>query len=307
MTRLSIPTILLLILSCGANWAQTPKELHPVDEDGFNILMRILEIDPNIPLDPRITEKKENETTIREKIVFRGVQGRLVPAYFEYPKDASGPFPLVLMLHGWSGSKDSWTDENNYHSGGNVRKGLLEKGIAVFAFDSPTHGDRIAENDYAPVNHYPGPEAEGRTNLMTLQEIVLGTVRDAQRGLDYLATRPEVDMDRVGLIGYSMGGWESFPLTAAEPRIKVTAACVTPARMDAYNPIGSEHYIRGIGDRPYAMFMGREDSMCPIDHALGLYDLIPSPQKKLKIYESGHKLPVSYAPEAVDWLTRHLQ
>ncbi len=301
-------TFLLPLLLCAAPAQnQSTQELQPVGEEAYHVLLEIYDYDSKIPLDARITEKKDYEKTIREKIVFRGVQGRLVPAYFEYPKEGTGPFPLVLMLHGWSGSKESWWKDGGYLSGGDVRRALLEQGCAVFALDSPTHGDRIAENDYAPVNHYPGPEAEGRTNLMTLQEIVLGTVRDSRRALDYLESRDEIDMNRVGLVGYSMGGWESFPLTAVEDRIKVTAACVTPARAERYNPIASQHYVRGIGDRPFAMFMGRGDTMCPIDQAERLYDLIPSPRKKLRIFESGHKLPIEYVPEAVDWLIGHLK
>lgn len=304
------PILILLsmtLLTAGAFAEQEqPYTLSPVSEETYRVLLKFLDHHEKLPLDPRITEKTEGETSIREKIVFRGVRGRLVPAYFEIPRDASGPFPVVLMLHGWSGSKENWWNDGGYISGGEVRKGLLEKGFAVFAIDSPAHGDRIAENDYAPVNHYAGPEAEGRTNAFTLQDIVIDTVREYRRGLDYLATRPEAAMDRIGLIGYSMGAWESFPLSAAEPRIKVIVSCVTPARDDPEDPIACQHYVRGIGDRPIALFMGREDPLHPIDHPQALYDLIPSPTRKLRLYDCGHKLPVEYAEEAVDWLVHHL-
>ncbi|MGE5644648.1 MAG: dienelactone hydrolase family protein [Acidobacteriota bacterium] len=50
-------------------------------------------------------------------------------------------------------------------------------------------------------------------------------VWDDRRSLDYLASRPEVDPDRLGCLGLSIGGLRTAHLIAADPRIK--AACIT--------------------------------------------------------------------------------
>ena len=44
---------------------------------------------------------------------------------------------------------------------------------------------------------------------------------DDIRTLDYLASRPEVDPNRIGCVGLSVGGYRSFMLAALDPRIKV--------------------------------------------------------------------------------------
>ena len=66
----------------------------------------------------------------RLKFVFRGVQGFLVPGYLEFPRAGQKPYPLVLLLHGWSGSKEDWYIDDNYINGGVMRKALLEAGYA---------------------------------------------------------------------------------------------------------------------------------------------------------------------------------
>ncbi len=49
-------------------------------------------------------------------------------------------------------------------------------------------------------------------------------VWDDMRSVDYLASRPEVDPNRIGCVGLSIGGLRTAHLIAADPRIK--AACV---------------------------------------------------------------------------------
>jgi len=60
-------------------------------------------------------------------------------------------------------------------------------------------------------------------------------VWDARRALDYLETRPEVDVSSVGMIGHSLGGQETLSTTAIDTRIRAAvsscgfANCSNPA------------------------------------------------------------------------------
>ena len=250
----------LSISSCGqvsqgfAREAGLPA-LERVGEEGFQLLREWYAYDKTIPLEARIVEKKEVAGVEREKIVLRTTQGFLAPGYLQLPTVGEGPYPCVLLLHGWSGSKESWYEDDNYISGGNIRKGLLEQGFAVFALDAHCHGDRIAENDYAVVNHYADesqPVGSRRKGYFTQQEIYLQTVVDYRRVLDYLETRSEIDAQRFGLVGYSMGCTQSFLLTGVEERIKVTVACATPADAKRLSLIAPQNYVRGIGQLRHA-------------------------------------------------------
>jgi dienelactone hydrolase len=299
--------LLLFLLAPIRTLAQdtAPKPLEPIGEEAFQVLIQFFDYDKTIPLEPRIVEKTDQDGTIREKLVFRGVRGFLVPGYLEMPKEGKKPFPLVLLLHGWSGGKANWWEDDNYISGGNVRKALLKEGYAVFALDALAHGDRIAENDYALPNNYTEEGVPTHHNYFSLTEIVTQTVVDYRRGLDCLSGRAEIDMNRIGTIGYSMGGVQTFLLTAVEPRVRVSVACVPPSSWPQI-PISPVHYAHGIGERPFLMLMGRTDSMCPVEHAEQTIGLIPGPEKNLIFYDSGHKLTANYVPDAVDWFKKYL-
>jgi dienelactone hydrolase len=244
----------------------------------------------------------------REKIVFRGVQGFLVPGYLQLPAEGKAPYACVLLLHGWSGSKENWWDDDNYISGGRVRKALLAAGFAVFALDAQCHGDRIAQNDFAPVNHYSDPKAivPGRKGYFSQPEIYMQTVRDYRRAIDYLETRPEIDSKRIGVVGYSMGGHQTFLLTGVEPRIKAAVAVSAPAEKSKWSPVAPQNFIGGIGDRPFLTIIGRSDELCSLGHAQALQKLIPSKTKDQVLFDAGHKLPPEYVPHAIGWLQKYL-
>lgn len=261
--------------------------------------------DPGIPLDARIVERVDGGKTVRDKVTFWGVRGFWVPGYLEVPKDGAAPHPCVLLLHGWSWSKDSWYDDDNDVYGGNMRRALLEAGFAIFALDAQIHGDRIAENDYAVVNIWPGEGAPPQRNFFTLAEICEQTVRDYRRGLDYLQTRPEIDMERIGAFGYSMGAWQVFPLSACEPRVRVAVAAALLTSRPQYDPIAPRNYAAGIA-QPFLVQIGREDEMASVEGGEQVLALLPNSAKQLIWYASGHLLPAAYVPDAVAWFRKHL-
>ncbi|MFN8710947.1 MAG: hypothetical protein ACK50J_30110, partial [Planctomyces sp.] len=149
-------------------------------EESRQIIRQLYDNDRTIPLEDRVVEKIEKDGTIREKLIFRGAQGFLVPGYLERSATVTGRCGCVLLLHGWSGSREHFWRDGGYISGGEIRKAILQAGLAVLALDAQCHGDRIAVNDYAPVNHYRDPAIEGlqRKGYFTQQEIYIQTVRD---------------------------------------------------------------------------------------------------------------------------------
>lgn len=288
--------------------AQSAAEIEHVGEEGFGVLKEIYDYDATIPLETRVVEKAVKENIEREKIVFRGAQGFLVPGYFQLPPERNGPVPCVLLLHGWSGSKEHWWADNNYISGGQVRKALLVSGYAVLALDAQCHGDRIAVNDYAPVNHFQDKELgpAQRKGYLTLREIYIQTTRDYRRAIDYLTSRPEIDPQRIGVWGYSMGGAQAYLLTGVEPRIKAVVSCCAPKDADRFSPVGPQNFFPGFGERPFLTVMGRTDELCPVEHAQAMHELNPSPQKELILLDAGHKFPPEFVPPAVAWLKSKL-
>jgi dienelactone hydrolase len=286
-----------------------PAVVERLSEEASRAVAGLYEVERSIPLEARIVEKTKQDGRVREKVVFRGAQGFLVPGYFELPHDADGPCPCVLLLHGWSGSKENWWQRGNYVSGGNARQALLAAGFAVMALDAQCHGDRIAENDFAPVNHYvdENPANTPRKGYFTQVDIYIQTTRDYRRAIDYLETRTEIDKQRIGVLGYSMGGTQTFLLAGVEPRIRVAVAVAAPAENSKWSAIAPQNFVRGIGQRPFLTIMGRSDPMCTVEHAEAMQSLIDSKTKEQIFFDAGHKLPADYVPRAVDWFVQHLR
>jgi dienelactone hydrolase len=303
-----------MLLGCGIAYPVLDarcEETSPyprISEEAFKARQPFFDYDKSIPLEGRAVRQWDQDGTLRHKIVFRGAQGFLVPGYLEVPKAAKKAYPLMLLLHGWSGGKEDWYKDDNYINGRVMRKALLEAGYGILALDAATHGERSSEIDYQHVNLFGDPKAPTRRNYFTFAEISIQTVKDYRRALDFMAERGEVDMNRIGLLGYSMGGMDSFYLLSVEPRIKTAVACVPPLLSDGYGPASPIDYSWGIGKTPFLMLMGRKDGkddyVAKVEASYHKY--IETPNTKLIWYDQGHKLTAIYVPDALDWIKKLL-
>ena len=113
-----------------------------------------------------------------EKTVTYQSGERAVPAVVTLPA-GEGPFPAVVMNHGHGGSKD----ENVGFVG--VARALAQAGFATIRMDFPGCGDS---------------EASFTENTLS------NMMADSNAGLAYLMDNYSIDADRLGILGYSMGG-----------------------------------------------------------------------------------------------------
>lgn len=166
------------------------------------------------------------------------------------------------------------------------------------------HGERIGANDFESAGVFTFEKGwMARARNMIVQSDI-----EYRRALDYLATRPEIDMTNIGVIGYSMGGMMTFNLSAVESRIKSSVACVMPVLKDQYSAIAVHNFAPRITAESFLMLVGREDEFnYTIDQAEALKDLVASPDKELVIYESGHILPTEWNQKARQWFVEHLK
>lgn len=112
-----------------------------------------------------------------------------LPAYLRVP-NRPGPHPCVILVCGLDSVK-----EQEYH----WEQVLLERGIATLSFDGPGQG-----------------ETWYRMKMRVDFETAVSAV------VDYLGQRKEIDRQRIGLLGHSMGGHFGARAAARDHRI---AAC----------------------------------------------------------------------------------
>ncbi len=231
------------------------------------------------------------------KLTFTGVYGKPVEGIFMRPK-ADGKYPCVLLPHGLTNNK-----EIAVRMFGNA---LVAKGMAVLALDAPGHGHNEPPN-------------KSYWNKQVITLAVHEGDRNYRRALDYLATRPDVDMARIGLVGYSMGSIMGSILGSVDNRIGAFAFCVGG---DPFLPIARATvddktrndilivcpslYIRHIPSKPIIMFNGLEDVVVVAPAAKILQAAAPQPNQVVW-YQGGHDVPDAIRARAVDWMTKQLK
>ena len=94
--------------------------------------------------------------------------------------EEKGPFPAVAIYHGFTGTK-----VEPHRLFVKMSRALVQKGIAGTLWIFRGSGD--SEGDFADMT-------------------VSGEIADAIRVLDFLQEQPEVDGERLGVLGLSMGG-----------------------------------------------------------------------------------------------------
>jgi dienelactone hydrolase len=119
-----------------------------------------------------------------------------------------GPYPCVISLPILAGS-NLWIESRFW-------KPLLDRGIAVLFVELPYQFHR------RPKGTNSGAVFMGRSPE-TLHNNFAQAVLDVRRALTWLGTRPEVDKERLGMVGISLGALVGSATYAIDPRLKDAA------------------------------------------------------------------------------------
>jgi len=233
--------------------------------------------------------------------------------YFCHPVDPKpGKWPAVLFL----GGADAYAEE--IYFGG---KQMLDRGWAMLLVDTPGRGSSMYLKG---IKTRPDYEVPGKACI------------------DYLVSRPEVDANRVALLGISMAGYYAPRLAAFENRLKALVAwsgcysilddlydwCVhlQPVCQRLLGGVSHEEARRqlkeftmaGIAKNitcPTLITHGDKDTLMSMDGAKRLFDEIGAKDKTLKIYgeqDGGGRIHCSHdywahnLPYMLDWLEERL-
>ena len=306
MTRIGFRNVAAVVLATAlqasasslAAQAAAPPAIRPASDEVFQAVKAIYEYNRKAPLRIDSFARQDFPAYTREKLVFTGVMQTRVPALLLLPKAGKGPFPIVILLHGITGSKEGWFEPEGWAYGTRLIDPLVAAGVAVLALDARYHGERAAESGY----RIPGA-------LDDIRDLMIQTVMEHRRAMDMLATRADIDTARIGLLGLSMGGLETFVLTGVDRRVKVAVAGVTPVGATKFAntiPVAPQTFAGAIKSTPILMLMGRSDEYYTVDEARQLFESIAGANKELVFYDSGHRMPPEYAAKAVDWLLKYL-
>jgi len=240
-----------------------------------------------------VTRRATSSTRGDERVLDLVHGAERVPASLLLPRGEAGA-PAVLLLHGFSSNKERMVQS--------VGRALQQRGVASLALDLPFHGERH------------GPEAElPYRNPIALVTAWRSAVREARSAIEWLGGQPEIDGARLGLLGYSLGGFLALMTASEEEAVRVITLAAagdlpdsTPYLALLRRAVDPLRAVRRLDGRPLLLVNGRRDTTTRPAQAERLFARAEEP-KELYWYEGGHWPPVSAIEYAAEWTTRQLR
>ena len=294
---------------------------------------------PARPKSPKVVtvSREDRGEFFVEKFQFDNEAGATVPGYVLIPKNLKGKAPAILFCHWHGGDYEIGKEElfQTRHTPEAFGPTFVRRGFVVLGIDAYCFGER---NGQGPG----GPEEKGNNGELSASKFNLWAgrtlwgmiLRDDLMALDYLASRPEVDANRIGVTGISMGATRTWWLLALDERLKtgVAVACLTRYQNliehESLKAHGIYYFVPGflkhfdteavvalIAPRPVLFMTGGEDGGSPVDgiHAIEAavrpaYRLYGKEQDfQSTIYEGlGHVYTREMWDRTVAWMDRQL-
>ncbi len=286
-----------------------------------------------------VVETEQRDGYSIERVLIDNGAGVAMPGVVLVPDGRTAPGPAILYNHYHGGQYDLGKDELFKEDwpvpGTTFAKELTRRGYVVLAIDSYCFGERRF--------HGPAGDAEeGNATEWSLYKLFAWQgrtlwgmmVRDDRIALDALCRRPEVDPDRIGAMGMSMGSTRTWWLAAMDERVRVSAcvACLTHYQtLIANGELGahgiyyfvpgmlrhfdSEAVLALVAPRPMITLTGDQDGGSPADGVKllneacnKLYALYGKPEQfRGLLYEGvGHDYTPEIWREVSDWFERWL-
>jgi cephalosporin-C deacetylase len=256
---------------------------------------------------------------------YDGWRGARIHAWYLVPENATGPLPALVQYHGYSGSK------------GEVHPYLMWalQGYAVLAVD--VRGQSGDTTDPAPYSggHVSGWMTQG---IMDPQEYFYrGVYVDCVRALDFVAARPEVNAQRLGIMGMSQGGALTVAVAGldhrpvlAMPEMPYLCHFQRAVQMAMRMPyLELSNYVRRWPKRaeqmwrtlsyfdnlnlapritcPVLMNVGLLDDICPPSTVYATFNKITTP-KEMQVYPyHNHEIPDSHWEDKLRWAHHYLK
>ncbi|NOY37291.1 MAG: dienelactone hydrolase [Chlorobi bacterium] len=207
----------LLIDSAGKSIKSLPgwEKQRTIIKKRWLDYLGALEPNPNPPV-LKIMKEDHPEGLIRQLVEYESEPGIIVRGYLIKPDDISNPLPGIVALH-------STSDNQMVYIAG-VEKGkivafgtkLAKQGFVVFCPQCFLWHDKGDYSWAQQVQRFQErhPQSKGMSKMLF----------DAQRAVDVLVNLKEVDSERIGTIGHSLGAKEALYLAAFDDRIKVTVS-----------------------------------------------------------------------------------
>lgn len=182
------------------------------------------------------TEKREGYEA--RKIRFDVSAWCRIPAYLLVP-EGKGPFPALVLLHDHGAHFSIGKEKTVRPFGVPAEVRTDADNWAARCYDGQYPGDYLAAHGYVVLSidalywgergRKEGPDYNGQQALAA-NLLQMGTswgsviTTDDARSTEFLSSLPMVDAERIGALGFSMGAYRAWMLSALTDRVKAAAA-----------------------------------------------------------------------------------
>jgi dienelactone hydrolase len=308
---------------------------HEIRSELWSLLGRL----PPRPKTPKVETlwRQDRGDFVVEKFQFDNEAGSTVPGYLLLPKGAPAKHPAILYCHWHGGDYEVGKEElfQAKHTPEPPGPALVRRGYVVVAIDACCFGERNGLGPDGPAEKgYASEETASKFDLWVGRTFWGMLLRDDLMALDYLASCPEVDPERIGVTGISMGATRTWWLMALDDRLKagVAVACITRyENLILHGSLGghdigyfvpgmlahfdSEAVVALIAPRAVMFQTGNEDSASPVDGILAVESAV-RPAYRLYGMEAefqniiypglGHVYTPAMWAKTLSWLDGHL-
>jgi dienelactone hydrolase len=198
-----------------------PARAEPSPAEVRQAFRRLLDR-PAVPLNVQTHSTRTEQGLAIERLSFASEKSEAgeerVPVLLVRPEKGGKKRAAVIALHGTGGNKEGQRG---------FLTDLARRGIIGVAIDARYHGERAggakgaAAYNAAIVRAWKAKPGEKQEH-----PFYYDTCWDLWKTVDYLRSREDVDPDRIGMIGFSMGGIETWLAATVDERVKVLVPAI---------------------------------------------------------------------------------
>ena len=288
-------TITTLMKPVSMAFRDYTKE-RPVDDKTFDIYRQQFLYDKK-PLGAIVETKIEDDAWTAEKITFdAGYDNERIQAWLYLPKGFKPPYQTIVFF---PGSNDIYLKTYNPLSINRGTDFILKSGRAIMR---PIYKGTCERHDEL--------ESDLPDETVFYKDHLIMWRKDIGRSIDYLETRKDIQLDKLGYLGWSWGGYMGGIMPAVEKRIKVVVLNVGGMVMDKSLPEADQlNYLPRV-TQPVLMLNGKYDMFFPVETSQKpMFNFLGTPKehKKIIIYDVGHLVPrTDFVKETLLWYDKYL-
>lgn len=166
--------------------------------------------------DSRVIETKPHGDWQLDTLSFERA-GETVPALFLHPTDPKAPVPVVLYCHA-HGNKWDFGMAELMEGRGSLQTpygpALQALGIASLCIQMPAFGAR----------QDPTESARAKKHLWNGTTLFGQMLEELAAGISFISHQPQIDANRIGCLGFSMGSTHAWWMAALDERVKASVA-----------------------------------------------------------------------------------